>query len=59
YSLDTAANQVKQIANLEEKIYTPLCASDGVVYIYGEAQNLYALDAESGARLWSLPLTSK
>ncbi len=59
YSVDTATNQMKQIANIEEKIYTPLCATDGVIYIYSEAQNLYALNAESGVRLWTLPITSK
>jgi len=56
YAIDTGNNQIKPLANLEEKIYAPLCASDGVVYIYSEEQNLHALNAESGARLWSLPL---
>jgi len=56
YAIDTGNNQIKPLANLEEKIYASLCASDGVVYIYSEEQNLHALNAESGARLWSLPL---
>ena len=56
YSIDTANNQKKLLADVEEAIYAPLCASDRVIYIYSEDQNLHALNAESGARLWSLTI---
>ena len=56
YSIDTANNQKKLLADVEEAIYAPLCASDGVIYVYSGDQNLHALNAESGARLWSSPI---
>jgi outer membrane protein assembly factor BamB len=56
YVLDTSNNQIKLLADLEEAVYAPLCSSDGVVYIYTGRQNLYALNAESGAKLWSLTI---
>jgi len=59
YSIDAANNQKKLLADVEEAIYAPLCAGDGVIYIYSQDQNLHALNAVSGARLWSLPLSSK
>ena len=59
YSLDTRTNQIKPLANVDEKVYAPLSAADGVVYIYSGEQNLHALNTESGVKLWSLPLSSK
>jgi outer membrane protein assembly factor BamB len=56
YAIDTGNNQKSELKNLAEKVYAPLCASDGVIYIYTGSQNLYALSAESGATLWSLSL---
>ncbi|MDH5696891.1 MAG: PQQ-binding-like beta-propeller repeat protein [Dehalococcoidia bacterium] len=56
FALDTSTNQIRLLADVEEAVYAPLCASDGVVYIYGEKQNLHALNAESGAKLWSLTI---
>jgi len=54
FALDTGSNQPpRELADLKEMVYAPLCASNGVIYIYGTAQNLYALNAGSGARLWS------
>ncbi len=58
YALDTGDNQIKQLANLEEKIYAPLSASEGTVYIHTSEGELHALDAQSGAKLWSLSLKS-
>jgi outer membrane protein assembly factor BamB len=37
-------------------VYAPLCAVDGVIYIYSQEQNLHALNADSGATLWSLTI---
>jgi outer membrane protein assembly factor BamB len=56
YALDTTSNQIKLLADLGEAIYAPLSTSDGVVYVYTSSQNLYALNAESGATLWSLSI---
>ena len=56
YTLDASNNQVKLLADVGEAIYAPLCASNRVIYIYSQAQNLHALDADSGARLWSLTI---
>ena len=60
YSLDTGTNQIKPLANVEEKTYAPLFASEGVVYVHTqEPETLYALNAQTGVTLWSLPLSSK
>jgi outer membrane protein assembly factor BamB len=56
YAIDTANNQEKLLADVGEAISAPLCASGGVIYVYSQAQNLYALNVESGATLWSLSL---
>jgi eukaryotic-like serine/threonine-protein kinase len=36
-------------------LYSSPAYSNGIVYIGGQDHNLYALDAESGAKLWSAP----
>ena len=59
YSLDTANNQVKPLADVEERIDAPLCASNGVVYVHTEAQTLYALNAQTGAERWNVSLISE
>jgi len=59
YSLDTANNQVKPLADVEERIDAPLCASNGVVYVHTEAQTLHALNARTGVRLWDISLISE
>lgn len=63
YSLDTSNNlNPKELKILEEKIYAPLCASNGVVYIHAqtsEQDTLYALNTQTGVTLWSLLLSSK
>ena len=56
YALDATSNQIRLLAELSETIHAPLGTSDGVVYIYTGSQNLYALSAESGAKLWSLTI---
>jgi len=53
YAIDMANNQAALLADLDEAIHAPLCASDGIIYIYSLGQNLHALNAASGARLWS------
>ena len=56
FAVDTSSNQLRLLAEVGEMVYAPLCASDGVVYIYTGSQNLYALNVESGAKLWSLSI---
>jgi outer membrane protein assembly factor BamB len=60
YSLDTDSNQIKPLADVEDKVYAPLSAGNGVLYIHTqEEETIYALDVQTGAELWSLPLSSK
>lgn len=59
YSLDAGANQKNLIVKLDENINSPLAASaDGVIYVYSVKDNLFAVEARSGAILWNLPLKS-
>ena len=59
YSLDAGTRQKKPLANLEEEIFAPLAASEGVIYIHSADDVLYAMDARSGATQWSLELKSE
>ena len=52
-------NQKRNLRDLGAKVYSSLCASKGVVYIHAGGETLYALDAETGAELWTLSLISK
>jgi outer membrane protein assembly factor BamB len=53
FAVDTGSNQIRLLSELGEAVRAPLCTSGGVVYIYTGEQNLYALNVESGATLWS------
>ncbi len=60
YAIDTSNNQIRQLIDLEEKVYAPLSASEGVVYAHTQKRDiLYALDAQTGGTLWSITLSSK
>ncbi len=60
YSLDTANNQIKPLADVRETVNAPLWASDGVVYVHAqENEILYALNVETGAELWQVSLSSE
>ena len=50
YTLDTTNNRRDELLILEEKVYAPITAGDGKVYIHTEADALYEIDVESGAR---------
>jgi outer membrane protein assembly factor BamB len=52
-AIDTGSNQIRLLSELGEAVRAPLCANEGVVYVYTGSQNLYALNVESGAKLWS------
>ena len=50
----------RQLADIEKEVYGPLSAGGGIVYIHTQTHvALYALNVETGAMLWNLPLTSK
>jgi outer membrane protein assembly factor BamB len=65
YSLDASNNQVSLLRNVGdgEKIYAPLCASNGVIYVHtrnSKEDTLYALNAQTGVEVWRpVPLTSE
>ena len=50
YALDTENNQVRQLADMEEKVYGSLSGGGGSVYVHTEKDNLYAVDVQSGAQ---------
>jgi len=53
-------NQKKELKDLEAKVYSPLCASNGVVYVHTqEDEALYALNAQTGAEVWQVSLASE
>jgi outer membrane protein assembly factor BamB len=56
YAVDTATNQLRLLSELDETVRVSLCTSEGVVYVYTGSRNLYALNAESGATLWSIAI---
>ncbi|MFH0913782.1 MAG: PQQ-binding-like beta-propeller repeat protein [Chloroflexota bacterium] len=59
FALDTATRQIRQVADLKEKVDAPLSASEGVVYIHAQTKDtLYAVRS-TGAVLWSFSLSSK
>lgn len=59
YSIDSVTNEIKLLADVEE-VYAPIYASDGVVYVHtAQNETLYALNAQTGLKLWSLLLGSK
>ncbi len=49
YALDTSNNQQRQLANLGEKVYAPLVANRGKVYVHTDKDSLYEIDAQTGA----------
>ncbi len=60
YSLNTSNNQIRQLTDLKEKVFASLSASEGVVYVHTQKDDtLYALEAQTGGTLWSLPLSGK
>jgi len=56
FAIDTSSNQLRLLTEVGEVINAPLCASDETIYVYTGSQNLYALNVESGAQLWSLAI---
>ncbi len=58
YSVDTATNQKRLLAELNEIVNSPLAAGSGVVYVHSSSDTLWAIDAQSGTKLWNLALKS-
>ena len=62
FSIDTGINQERRLANVKEladedlTIYSPLVASEGIVYAHAQTKKhgslLYALNAQTGLDLW-------
>jgi outer membrane protein assembly factor BamB len=55
YTIDAVNNQLGLFADLAETIYAPLGLNEGVLYVYTQEQNLHALNADTGVRLWFQP----
>jgi len=53
YTLDTSNNQESELRNLEQKIFAPLYANDGVIYVHTqEPETLHALNMQTGVEVW-------
>ncbi len=60
YTLDTIGNELGSLADIGEKVYGPLCASeDGVIYIHTQDLTLHRINANTGAVLMSVSLKSQ
>jgi outer membrane protein assembly factor BamB len=59
YAIDTGRNALKELAEIEEEVYGPLCASEGVVYIHTQDLTLHRINATTGAVLRPISLGSK
>lgn len=49
YALNTLNNRQTKLQELEENVYAPLFARGNTVYVHTMANNLYAIDVETGA----------
>ncbi len=58
YALDTGSHELRLLADIEQEIYGPLCASDGIVYIHTQDLTLHPVNAETGAKLATISLKS-
>ena len=54
--MDTANNQNRLLANVEEKVDAPLCASQGIVYVHTQDLTIHPVDANTGAKLMTISL---
>ncbi|MBA7638391.1 Outer membrane protein assembly factor BamB [subsurface metagenome] len=56
YALDTVTNKSRALADIEEEIYSPLCASDGVIFIHTQDYTVHPVDANTGGKLATISL---
>lgn len=59
YTLDTGSNEPRQLVDIENDVYSPLFASEGIVYIHTQDLTLHRVDANTSAKLMSISLKSK
>ena len=59
YAIDTGLNKIRQIATIEEEVYGPICASEGVIYVHTQDLTLHRINATTGAELRPITLKSK
>ncbi|MFC1955603.1 PQQ-binding-like beta-propeller repeat protein [Chloroflexota bacterium] len=58
YALDTGSKQLKRLNDIEENVYGPLSASEGIVYIHTQDLTLHRINVDTGAILMSISLES-
>lgn len=59
YAINTGSNELKQLADIEEDVYGPLVASEGIIYVHTQELTLHRVNASTGALLPSISLESK
>lgn len=61
WSLDTVQYQAREFpTGITGKVHAPLALSNGVVYLHTQdPDTLYAVRADNGVNIWSVPLSSK
>ncbi len=56
WAIDSSSNQESELTNLEQKVYAPLCASEGFVYVHTQEGILYEVEAQTGAMRQLYPI---
>ncbi len=59
YALDTGSHELKQISDIEEKVYGPISAHDGIIYIHTQDLTLHRVNAATGVMFTTISLKSK
>lgn len=60
FYIDTNNNSKMSLPQLGGKVTAPLFAGEGVVYVHAiENEIIYKLNAETGASLWNVPISSE
>jgi outer membrane protein assembly factor BamB len=58
YNLKAEGNELKQLATIEEAVYGPLYASEGIVYIHTQDLTLHRVNVNTGTTLIPISLES-
>ena len=59
YSINTGLNSLKELVDIEEGVYGPLAAHEGIVYIHTQDLALHRINAINGAVLRPISLESR
>ena len=59
YAVDTGSRGLKQLADIDEDVYGPLCADGMIVYMHTQDLKLHRVNAVTGAVLGTISLESK